>query len=463
MNTLIVVAVLGIISMLSDILGYRKILFPIVLAGLLLALGVTVSEWNSQTVYFDMLLIDNYSVAFSSLILGLLFIWILLSQDQYKLEFNMADQFALIFFSSVGALVLVSFSSLVMLFIGIEVMSIPLYILAGSRKSDLRSNEASLKYFMMGAFTTGILLFGIALIYGATGSFDIAIIKEYVSQNATSGISGLLYTGVIFMIIALCFKVSAVPFHFWSPDVYQGAPMMITTFMASIVKTAAFGAFYRLFGYALADIGHHWAPILSIVIIATILAGNIMAVNQTNVKRMLAYSGISQAGYMLMTLLVLNDNSANALLFYAGSYALATMTAFFILYMVSEGKEDEGVEVFNGLSKKQPLLAVIMTVSMLSLAGIPPAVGFFAKFYLFTAVLNAGHTSLVIIAVIGSIISVYYYFKIIIAIYGKESSSEVSPSQASFKLSAIYQTILIVLVTLIVLFGINPNILIGVI
>ena len=462
MKTLIVVAVLGIISMLSDVLGYRKILFPIVLGGLLLALGITLCEWNASAVYFDMLIVDNYSVAFSSLILGLLFLWVILSQDQYKSEFNMADQFALILFSSVGAIVLVSFSNLVMLFIGIEVMSIPLYILAGSRKNDLRSNEASLKYFMMGAFTTGILLFGIALIYGAAGSFDIGAIKEYVANDGGE-ISGLLYTGIIFMIIALCFKVSAVPFHFWAPDVYQGSPMMITVFMASIVKTAAFGAFYRLFGFAFAELSSEWASILSIIIITTILAGNIMAVAQTSVKRMLAYSGISQAGYMLMTLLVLDERSTNALLFYAGSYSLATMTAFFILYTVGKEKNSEDFDIFNGLSKKQPLLAVVMTVAMLSLAGIPPAVGFFAKFYLFAAVLNAGYTALVLVAVIGSIISVYYYFKIIIAMYGKEAASEETPTQASLKISLIYQVVLVVLVTLIVLFGINPNILIGVI
>ncbi len=462
MKTLIVVAVLGIISMLSDILGYRKILFPIVLGGLLLALGITVCEWNAPAIYFDMLVVDNYTVAFSSLILGLLFLWMILSQEQYKSEFNMADQFALILFSSVGALVLVSFSSLVMLFIGIEVMSIPLYILAGSRKSDLRSNEASLKYFMMGAFTTGILLFGITLIYGASGSFDIGAIKEYVA-NGGGETSGILYTGIIFMIIALCFKVSAVPFHFWAPDVYQGSPMMITAFMASIVKTAAFGAFYRLFGFAFAELNAEWASILSIIIIATILAGNIMAVGQTSVKRMLAYSGISQAGYMLMTLLVLDERSTNALLFYAGSYSLATMTAFFILYTVGKEKNSEDFDIFNGLAKKQPLLAIVMTVAMFSLAGIPPAVGFFAKFYLFAAVLNAGYTALVIVAVIGSVISVYYYFKIIIAMYGKEAVSEHTPAQTSLKLNLVYQVVLVVLVTLIVLFGINPTILIGVI
>lgn len=458
MNTIIVVSVLGIISMLSEILGFKKAIFPITLAGLALGIVLALSGWDAPQLHFNMLLMDNYATAFGALILGLLFLWFILSKDQYAIEFNQSDQYALILFSSVGALILVSFSNLVMLFIGVEIMSIPLYILAGSRKNDLSSNEASLKYFMMGAFTTGILLFGIALIYGATGTFDLAGIKEYVGNHA-SETPTLLYTGIIFLLIAMSFKISAVPFHFWAPDVYQGSPMIITAFMASIVKTAAFGAFYRLFSYSFIDLISNWSVIASVIIIATILGGNILAAGQTNVKRMLAYSGISQAGYMLMTLLILDLASTNALLFYVGSYAFATMSAFFILYYVSKENKELTFEAFNGLGKKQPLMAVVMTISMLSLAGIPPAVGFFAKFYLFTTLLSQGYTALVIIAVLGSIISVYYYFKIIIAMYGKESDISTSKVQ----LNVLYQFVLVIVVGMIVVFGINPELLIGII
>lgn len=458
MNTLIVVSVLGIISMLSDILGFKKLIFPIVLVGLLLAIGVNLCEWNQSQVYFDMLLLDNYAVAFGSVILGLLFFWMILSTDQYKHEFNKSDQYALVLFSSVGAYIMVSYSSLIMLFVGIEIMSIPLYILAGSRKNDLSSNEASLKYFMMGAFTTGILLFGIALVYGATGSFEISEIKNFIT-NTSGEAPALLYTGIILLLIALCFKVSAVPFHFWAPDVYQGAPMMITAFMGSIVKVAGFGAFYRLFSYAFIDLSANWSIIISIVIVLTILAGNIMAASQTNIKRMLAYSGISQAGYMLMTLLILDQNSTNALLFYSGSYALATMAAFFVLYALSKESDIMTVEAFQGLGKRNPMLALVMTIAMLSLAGIPPAVGFFAKFYLFTTLLSQGYTALVIVAVIGSLISVYYYFKVIIAMYGKETEA----STFKFQLNLMYQMVLIIMVGLIILFGVYPSAVIEVI
>jgi NADH-quinone oxidoreductase subunit N len=452
MNTLIVVSVLGIISMLSDILGFKKLIFPIVLVGLLIALGLNIAEWDQSQVYFNMLLIDNYAIAFGSIILGLLFFWMLLSVDQYKYEFNKSDQYALILFSTVGAYVMVSFSNIIMLFVGIEVMSIPLYILAGSRKSDLSSNEASLKYFIMGAFTTGILLFGIALVYGATGSFDIAEIKNFITSNSGE-VPTLLYTGIVFLIIALSFKISAVPFHFWAPDVYQGSPMMITTYMASVVKVAGFGAFYRLFSYTFSDLSTNWSIIITVIVVLTILVGNIMAVGQTNIKRMLAYSGISQAGYMLMTLLILNQNSTNALLFYAGSYAFATMAAFTVLYLLSKESDLMTVDAFKGLGKKNPILAFVMTVAMLSLAGIPPTVGFFAKFYLFTTLIAQGYTALVIVAVLGSLISVYYYFKVIIAMYGKETEE----NTIKLQLNIMYQVVLMIMVGLIILFGVYPS------
>jgi len=376
----------------------------------------------------------------------------ILSTDQYKYEFNKSDQYALVLFSTVGAYIMISFSSLIMLFVGIEIMSIPLYILAGSRKNDLSSNEASLKYFMMGAFTTGILLFGIALVYGATGSFEIFEIKNFIT-NSSGEVPTLLYTGIIFLLIALSFKVSAVPFHFWAPDVYQGSPMMITAFMASIVKVAGFGAFYRLFSYAFSDLANNWSIIISIIIVLTILVGNILAAGQTNIKRMLAYSGISQAGYMLMTLLILDQNSTNALLFYAGSYALATMAAFFVLYTISKESDIMTAEAFQGLGKRNPMLALVMSIAMLSLAGIPPAVGFFAKFYLFTTLLSQGYIALVIVAVIGSSISVYYYFKVIIAMYGKETEA----GALKFQLNIMYQLILVIMVGLIILFGVYPS------
>lgn len=456
MTTLIIVAVLGLIAMVSDILGFRKHIFLISLVGLFVALGFAYQESLETITHFGMLRFDRYAAAFSGLIIALVMIWMVISKDQYNHEFNISDHYALVLFCTVGGIAMVSFWNLTMLFIGIEIISIPMYILAGSRKQDLSSNEASLKYFMMGAFTTGILLFGITLVYGATKTFHLPAIANYVAEN-DGEVQTIFYSGIVLIMIALCFKVSAVPFHFWAPDVYQGAPTIITSFMATVIKTAAFGAFFRLFYIAFADSAEYWTYILAVISAATILVGNILAVAQNNVKRMLAYSGVAQAGYLLMAVLVVNRASMDALLFYLASYAIATLAAFAVLYLVSKSRNDESFDAFNSLGKTDPLLGLVMTIAMLSLAGIPPAVGFFAKFYLFASVLEAGYTWLVLVAVVGSLISVYYYFRLIIAIYGKEA--EVSKVKMNFLVS----TILVVMMSLIVILGVAPNLFVDVI
>jgi NADH-quinone oxidoreductase subunit N len=457
MRALIFTSFLGIIAMLAEIFGFKKYLWVIIIAGLSVTLGSTLLfDWNNPQLWYGMMSFDHYAAGFTCLILLLSLIWFLISKDQYELEFNISDHYSLILFSVTGGIVLTSFSDLSMLFLGIEILSIPLYILAGSLKKDLSSNEASLKYFMMGAFATGILLFGIALVYGATGSFNLSLIANYVSEN-TNDIPLLFYAGLLMMMIGLAFKVSAVPFHFWTPDVYQGAPVMITTFMATIVKTAGFAAFYRLFITCFSPIAGGWQMTLAIIIALTIIIGNLLAVYQTSVKRMLAYSGISQAGYLLLTVLILNDQSTKAIIFYSASYSISTMAAFAVLYFVIKYKGNDSFESFNSLGKSQPLLAIIMTISMLSLAGIPPAVGFFAKFYLFTAVLkyNEGQFIwLAVVAVLGSLVSVYYYFRLIIGMYAKEG--EISHTQ----IQSIYKTVLIIVAGIIVILGIIPGILI---
>jgi NADH-quinone oxidoreductase subunit N len=454
MNAIILLAVLGVITMLSDILGFKKAIWYIVLAGLAGALFFSYSDWNKPELYYEMLYTDNYGVMFSSLIITLVIIWFIISRDQYAgNEFNASDNYALVIFATVGALLLTSYMDLSLLFLGIEILSIPLFILAGSRKKDLASNEASLKYFLMGAFATGILLFGITLIYGTTGTFKLDKIAQYAAAN-NGNIPVMFYTGILLVMVGLGFKVSAVPFHFWTPDVYQGAPMFVTAFMATIVKTAAFAGFFRLFSTCFTSINSSWSMTLSIIVAATILTGNFIAVYQDSVKRMLAYSGIAQAGYILLTILVLNQETKTALLLYLASYSLSTLAAFTVLYYVTKTKGSDGFEAFNSLGKTNPFLAFIMTVAMLSLAGIPPTVGFFAKFNLFSAVLRADMNNiwLIGVAVLGSLVSVYYYFKVIINMYGKQEQ-EVS----SITLNFTYKAILVIMVFIIVLLGILPG------
>jgi NADH-quinone oxidoreductase subunit N len=459
MNTIILVSVLGVVAMISDILGFKKAIWYIVVAGLGIGMFLSYSDWNKPELYYEMLYTDNYSILFSSLILCLVLAWFCVSKDQYDgHEFNASDNYALILFATVGALLLTSFMDLSLLFLGIEILSIPLFILAGSRKKDLSSNESSLKYFLMGAFATGILLFGITLLYGATGTFKLDKIAQFASLNSAN-IPMMFYAGVLLILIGLGFKVSAVPFHFWTPDVYQGAPMFVTAFMATIVKTAAFAGFFRLFVTCFTDINGSWSLTLSIIISATILVGNLVAVYQTSVKRMLAYSGIAQAGYLLLTLLVLTQEAKLSLFLYLASYSLATLAAFTVLYHVVKAKGSDDFEAFHSLGKSNPFLAVIMTISMLSLAGIPPTVGFFAKFYLFSTVLKAdtGNMWLIAIAVLGSLISVYYYFRVIISMYAKQEETATSIS-----ISLGYKTILAFIIGAIVLLGIAPNVILGI-
>lgn len=457
MKTLILTAVLGLISMLADILGYKKYIWGIVMVALAGIFYINMAEWNMAETYYQMMTFDNYAVLFSGLLILLAFTWFAVSKDQYESgDFNRADNYALIIFALTGTILLVSFSNLAMLFLGIEIVSIPLYVLAGSRKQDLKSNEASLKYFLMGSFATGIMLFGIALLYGATGTFDLYEIASFVSKNEGS-IPMLFYSGLFLLMIALAFKVSAAPFHFWTPDVYEGAPVMITGFMSTIVKTAAFAAFFRLFITCFETISTHWTPTLTVITGLTILIGNFLAVYQTSVKRMLAYSGIAQAGYLLLTLLVLNRDTENALFLYTASYSLATLAAFTVLYFVQKVKGDDSFEAFNSLGKTHPLLAIVMAVSMLSLAGIPPAVGFFAKFYLFASVLKADPQNIWIItlAIVGSLISVYYYFRLIIAMYAKEGELT-----EGFKPTLYLKAVLIFIVSMIIIIGVAPSVLI---
>jgi NADH-quinone oxidoreductase subunit N len=405
--------------LLAEIFSFRKILFPIVLLGLLAASALLLMDWNTAiSHYSNMLTFDNYAIAFSTSISVIAFLWFLMSRDYFENNTHVTDHFALILFALVGAVFMVSFSNLAMLFLGIEILSISLYILAGSKMNDLLSNEASFKYFLMGSFATGFLLFGIALVYGATGSFDLGKINQVITAGSGE-FNPLVYAGVLLMMIGLAFKISAVPFHFWAPDVYEGAPTVVTAFMSTIVKIAAFAAFFRLFATCFASVSHEWVNIVQVIAILTLLVSNITAVYQNSVKRMLAFSSIAHAGYLLITLVALNDTSASAILYYVISYAVASLAAFAVLHNIAFENENASAESFNGLSKRNPFHAFVMTVALLSLAGIPPLAGFFAKYYIFTVAFQSGYIGIVLLAVITSLIGIYYYFRIIIAMYLK--------------------------------------------
>lgn len=443
MKALVLLSSLGLISLLAEIFSFKKLLYPFVLIGLVATFIFNLTDWNTNITYFKMMHYDNYAVAFTSVILVIAFLWFLMSESYFKEETSLTDHFALILFALAGTVIMVSYTNMTMLFLGIEILSISMYILAGSKKDDLGSNESAFKYLIMGAFATGFLLFGITLIYGSTGSFDLTEIKDFVTSHQGT-VPSIFYAGVLLMLIGLSFKVSAAPFHFWAPDVYQGAPTVITAFMATIVKTAAFAAFLRLFSTSFASINDSWVNIVWVLATLTLLVGNITAVMQTSTKRMLAYSSVAHAGYMLLALLAGNSYSSSAILFYTTAYSIGSIATFCILNIVTNAKGNDTVDSFNGLGKSNPILAFVMTLALLSLAGIPPTAGFFAKYYIFTAAFQSGFTGLVLIAIIASLVGVYYYFRIIIAMYFKESTNETITVKINHKILLITVAIAII-------------------
>lgn len=456
MNILLTLSLLGVITLFSEIFNFRKAIFPIIIAGLIGAGTLCVLQWNSNEVLYNMLTIDNYSLSFTLLLIFITTCWFLLSSKYFQYENSLVDKYALILFSLTGAFVMTSYTNLSMLFIGIEMLSIPIFVLAGSNKKDRLSSEAAFKYFLMGAFATGFLLFGIAFIYGTTGSFDLLKINQLISSNGGK-IPNILLSGIILMFIGLSFKVAAVPFHFWAPDVYQGSPTVITAFMATIVKTAAIAAFYRLFKIGFLGIDSSIEILLLLVITISLILGNILAVYQTNVKRLLAYSSISHAGLMLIGILIIKQmNSASIMLYYSSAYAIASLITFFILQLISKGGEDIGS--FGGLISKSPLLAVVMTIALLSLAGIPPLSGFFGKYFMFVGAISAGYLWLIIIAVLASLVGIVYYFKIIIAMFAKPTIVN-----QEIEISLIQKVVLFILASLLLLIGLLPGWIIGLI
>ncbi len=427
MKGLFIISGLGVLAMLAEIFKFKKLLYPLVLIGILAAYVTNFMEWNNNyniEMFSNMMRFDNVALAFSGVILVTAFFWFILANDYFEQD-HVTDHFALVLFALVGAVMLTGFSNMTTLFLGIEILSIPMYVLAASRKRDLASNEAGFKYLIMGSFASGFLLFGIALIYGATGSFDLMAIRSFIS-HAQGDLPAFFYAGVLMILIAMLFKVGAAPFHFWAPDVYEGAPTVITALMSTIVKTAAFAAFMRLFLVVFGGVNETWSMILAVVIALSLVVSNITAATQQSVKRMLAYSSISHAGFMLMAILANQRGmtSVSAILYYSLAYSVGSISAFTVLYNVSKSKHSLNIDAFNGLAKRHPLMAACMVIAMLSLAGIPVTAGFFAKYFVFSVLIGTSFKWLIVIAILTSAIGVYYYFKVIIAMYFKQEESE---------------------------------------
>jgi NADH-quinone oxidoreductase subunit N len=434
MNALLIVCGLAFLSLIAEIINIRKGLYVVISIGLLAAAVVVALDWNLTLHHFnDMLVFDNFSIAFTALIAIVAFVWFSISKEYFVNQSHQTDRSALVAFTVVGGIMMVSFYNMAMLFLGIEILSISLYVLTGSSKDSFFSNEASFKYFIMGSFATGFLLMGIALVYGATASFDIGKISLFVEANKES-LPGFFYGGLFLMLVGLAFKISVVPFHFWAPDVYSGSPTLITAFMSTVVKIAAVGAFFRIFSQCFFSVQESLASTIQVIIVLTLIVANITAVFQDNVKRMLAYSSIAHVGYILLGFISGSLTFGGTLFYYLTSYSAASLTAFAIAFQVEKSQGTLSIQAFHGLGRKNSFAAVALTVALLSLAGIPPLAGFFAKYSILARAVEAHYIPLVILGVIASLVGVYYYFRVIIVMFSQEPEGNPMPIPPSLKL-----------------------------
>lgn len=398
-----------------------------------------------------MFISDNYSAYFKLIFMISLILSILISIryiQREKAEYG--EYYSLLLFATAGMMFMVSARDLILLYLGLELMALSTYILAGIKRHDIKSNEAAMKYFLLGSFSSALLLYGISLLYGLTGTTDIYKISEFLKQTETT-IPLLL--SMVLIAVAFSFKIAAAPFHMWAPDVYEGAPTSITAFMSVGPKAAGFAVIGRVFYIGFETIQTDWTAILIGIAILTMAVGNILALVQTNIKRMLAYSSIAHAGYILIGIIAGTNEGLNAMMTYLFIYAFMNIGAFSVVILLEKGDE---IKDYEGLAKSHPLVAAVMLVFMFSLTGIPPTAGFIGKFGIFMAAINAGYTWLVVIAVIFSAISAYYYLRIIMNMYMKEQKEEIT-IHPSISLNAV------ILITglMVLIIGILPSVVIG--
>ncbi len=430
LSPMLVMLVGGLGFMLSGALtrtaGRLQRFFAIVLY--LLVLGYVVKLWSfdSEPILGGMLIVDRFALFFTAVVTICALGTVLISSNYLgRFGLGKGEFFSMLFFSTMGMVVLASAYDLISVFLGIELMSLSVYVLVAFRRRDFFSNEAALKYFVIGAFAIGFFLYGVSLIYGICGTTNFEGIVRAIAERDLAT-NPLFLLAVALILAGLAFKISSVPFHMWTPDVYQGAPTPITSFMATAVKAAAFGAFLRLFYMCFMVNKDEWVGIIWVLAILTMTLGNVVALVQRNIKRMLAYSSIAHAGYIMIGIAALsvdNTKAATAIMFYVLAYAFMTMGAFAVIGAFEKRDMSRGLEEadYAGLGLEKPFIGLCMAVFMFSLAGIPPTAGFFAKYYLFSAAIEQGMVGLAVIAVLNSALSLYYYLRVIVAMYMRKS------------------------------------------
>jgi NADH-quinone oxidoreductase subunit N len=399
------------------------------LAGALVAVGILASGSGRGSVLAQSVAADDFALFFQALILVVGIVVVLLSPSYLReTGLDRGEYYGLVLFSIVGMMGLVSALELVALFVALEIMSVAVYALAGMQRDREKSQEAALKYFITGSFSSAFLLYGIAVLYGLTGKTSLAPIADALRTGALSPMAaapgtaaGLALVGTAFLLVGFGFKVASVPFHMWAPDAYEGAPTTITALMAAGVKAAAFGAFLRVLVQALPSLAAHWQPAVAVLAVVTMIVGNFSALAQSNLKRMLAYSSIAHAGYLMTALVAAPGLGTEAILFYLVAYALVNLGGFGVFAALTRGgREPIELSDLAGLADRRPLLAAQLTVFLISLTGVPISGGFVGKFYLFSAAVSAGYASLAIVGMLMSVVSAYYYLRVVVAMYFRE-------------------------------------------
>lgn len=434
------------------------------LGTLAICMGLTAARMSDPTTAFGgLVVLDAYSCFWKLLLYFATGLTILLSFSYLKEErIYFGEYYGFVLLALSGMMVMVSGADLLTIYLGTELMSLSLYVMAGLKRTEPRSLEASAKYFVLGAFSSGILLYGISLLYGAVGSTQLPAIAAAVEGRSAD--DSLLLFATVLMAVGFAFKLAVVPFHMWTPDVYQGAPTSVTAFMAVAAKAASFGAFVRVFVEGLGGVKANWSVIFLVLCIGTLALGNLVALAQTNIKRMLAYSSIAHAGYALVGIVAAGRlDPANAatgiasVMLYIALYAFMTFGAFSIVAMLRKGGvEGDEIDDYSGLAKRHPLAALLMLVFMVSLAGIPPTAGFIGKFYVFMAAVQAGLSWLAVLALIFAAISAYYYLRIVMVMYMREPG-EVTASSPRFVPSPALSIVLACALAGVIFFGLYPN------
>jgi NADH-quinone oxidoreductase subunit N len=410
----------------------RELLAVVALLGMIGALLATLARWGTGGRAFrDMVVLDDYALFFHVIICYSGALIVLLSMDYLRRRGgDSAEYYALVLFATAGMMLLAAAGDLVVIFLALELMSLSLYVLAGLFKRELASGEASMKYFLLGAFASSFLLYGIALLYGAAGTTNLDRIAAAMASRPGDP---LFVIGLGLLLVGFGFKISSVPFHMWVPDVYQGAPTSVTALIATGSKAGAFAALIRVLAVVPRGVALDWAVLLWVVAAVTMTVGNVVAIAQSNLKRMLAYSSIAHVGYMLVGLVAGGAAGTSAVLFYLLTYAFTTAGAFGVITLCERAR-DEAVEVgdYAGLARRHPLLAAVLGLFLLSLIGVPPLAGFVGKFYVFGAAVRAGYLWLAVIGVLNSAVAAYYYLRVIVYMYMREPEGAATAFAPSF-------------------------------